>query len=695
VIDDIGFGSTSCSGGPIETPAIDRLAGGGLLYTNFHTTPLCSPTRASLLTGRNHHSVGMGVLVDHVGVEGEGYTRRVDATTAGVGAYLRASGYRTACIGKWHLTPSEETEVGDASDRWPTAPMFGFDRYYGFIGGSTNQWYPDLWEDDRPVEPPRTPREGYHLSEDLVDRAIAFTDERADTPWFLYLAFGATHEPHQVGPEWIAPYRGRFDRGWDAVREETLVRQLDRGLVPQGTKLAPMFPDTPRWADLSDLERTVFARMMEVFAGFATHTDAQIGRLVEHLRTTDQLRDTLVLVLVGDNGAAAEGGSRGIFNRSPIPLAEVAEHLDELGGPTSRIEYPAGWGMAMNAPFRYSKSHAHLGGCRNPLVVHWPEGFEARGEHRAQFHHVIDVVPTILDVTGLLLPEELAGFRQRPLEGITMGPTFDDPGAPERHDTQYFEMLGNRAIYHRGWRAVTLHTRDWRPVVASFDEDRWELYHLEEDWSECRDLAEREPERLRAMIALWEREAERFRVLPLNRDIAFWERHRLERRVLREGAMRVRGPAGGSVTIGRSWTLRCAVELDRTPAAGTIAAEGGLGGGWRLSLDEGRPAFRYNFSGLEPSDAVAPHPLGPGRHEIGVTFEVEPREGAVAGASVTLDVSGVTVARGTIPRVAEGFYAFDGGLDVGADRGSPVSARPAADAFSGRIYEVIVEPLDP
>jgi arylsulfatase len=694
VIDDIGFGSTSCSGGPIETPAIDRLMSDGLLFTNFHTTPLCSPTRASLLTGRNHHSVGMGVLVDQVGAQGAGYTRRVDAATAGIGAYLRATGYETACIGKWHLTPSEETDVGNRSDRWPTVPLFGFDSYYGFIGGSTNQWYPDLWEDDLPVEASRTPAQGYHLSEDLVDRAIAFTSDRAarpPAPWFLYLAFGATHEPHQVGPEWIEP-----DRGWDVVREETLALQIERGIVPPGTDLAPMFPDTPRWSDLSDLERRVFARMTEVFAGFGSHTDAQIGRLIESLRSTGQLRDTLVLVLVGDNGAAAEGGPDGIFNRSQVPLAEVAEHLDELGGPTSRIEYPAGWGMAMNAPFRYSKSHTHLGGCRNPLVVHWPEGIKAGGEQRAQFHHVIDIVPTILDVTGIPLPEEVDGVRQRPLEGTTMLPTFANPDAPERHDTQYFEMLGNRAIYHRGWRAVTLHTRDWRPVVPSFDEDRWELYHLEEDWSESRDLAEQEPERLRAMIALWEHEAERFRVLPLNQEIAFWEHHALERRVLLAGTTRVRGTVGGSVTIGRSWTLRCSIDLARSPATGPIAAEGGLGGGWRLSLDEGRPTFRYNFAGLDHSRLTAPEVLGSGRQEIVVAFRVRPRGVEGARASVTIVINDEEVARGSIPRIAEGFYAFDGGLNVGCDLGSPVSQGPATDlVFTGRILEVILEPEPP
>ena len=514
VLDDVGFAQIGCYGSDIATPNIDRLAAGGLRFSNFHTAALCSPTRSCLLTGRNHHRNGMGRVAD-LASGYPGYWGRIPRENGFLSEILRAHGYATYAVGKWHLTPDDETHMAGDRSSWPLGR--GFDRWYGFHGGETHQFVPTLYCDNHSVQPPRTIDEGYHLSADLADRAIEFLSDLrnvdAEQPFFLYFATGACHSPHQAPPEWIERYRGQFDDGWDRWREPT--RQLADGIIPAGTALSPRPEWVPAWDDLHEPDQEVAARFMECFAAFLSYTDDQIGRLLDFLEESGDLDDTLI-VLVSDNGASSEGGPTGsindirVSNRDPAGRKEMRDRIDELGGPTMHNNYPWGWTMAGNTPFRRWKREVHEGGVADPCIVRWPKRFAHEGGGmRRQFAHAIDVFPTVLELVGVDMPEEIGGVEQRPVEGTSFAYLLPDDAAdaPEQHDTQYFEMFGSRGIYHRGWKAVTFKSLGTAPgpndFDTPFDEDVWELYHVAEDPSETRDLADDEPERLAALVELW------------------------------------------------------------------------------------------------------------------------------------------------------------------------------------------------
>ena len=523
LIDDMGFGATSAFGGPCEMPTLERLAAGGLSYSRFHTTALCSPTRQALLTGRNHHSAEMG-SVGEVATSMPGNTSVRPNTVATVAEMLRLNGYSTAAFGKMHQTPVWETSVSGPFDRWPTGD--GFEKFWGFVAGETNQWEPTLYEGTTPTEPRATAEEGYHITEEQVDQAIAWITAQKtmtpDKPFFAYMSYGATHAPHHAPKEWIEKYQGKFDKGWDAVRAETLANQIDKGLVPADTELTDRPPGVQGWDELSDDQRLVGARLMETYAGFAEHTDHHTGRLIDALDEIGVLDDTMVIYIAGDNGASAEGGLDGTFNELkalngiPETVEEILPHLDEIGSPTAFNHYPVGWAHAMNTPYQWTKQVAsHFGGTRNGTVIHWPNGIDAKGEVREQFHHVIDIVPTMLEAAGLPQPYMVNGIAQKQIEGVSMTYSFNDPDAADRHTTQYFEMFGNRGIYHHGWTAVTKHRTPWEmgegAVVPLLADDVWELYDTTTDWSQARDLAgeARETGRTPAAVLVGSREIQR------------------------------------------------------------------------------------------------------------------------------------------------------------------------------------------
>lgn len=714
VVDDIGYGWIEPFGGLIHTPNIDRLAKNGLRYTNFHTTALCSPTRACLLTGRNHHSVGMANITE-LATGFPGYNGRQPQDKAGIAAMLHQHGYTTFALGKWHNTPSEETSLNGPYDRWPTGPVFGFDRFYGFLGGDSDQWYPKLFVDREPVDQPRLPEQGYHLSEDLVDHAISWvTQHRAldpGRPWLTYLAFGAMHAPHHVAPEWIDKYKGKFDLGWDAYREQTLARQKALGAVPAEAQLAPMLEGVQRWDDLSADEKRLFARMAEIFAGYMEHTDAQIGRLVDALERSGQLENTLLFVFVGDNGSSGEGTLNGLFNEqsmanlAPDTLAQNLARIDEFGQPGSYNHYPVGWALAGNTPFKLCKQYTHFGGTRNPLVVHWPKGIRAKGELRHQFHHVIDVVPTILDAIGVQPPRSVNGVQQGPVEGYPMNYSFDDADQPTTHGTQYFEMLGNRGLYHDGWKIVTYHGRKpWENRAAwGFDQDRWELYDLRKDPAEAHDLmqgrdaADRDDpmvKKLLELVSMWWSEAGRYQVLPLDdrfmeralgREGLFAERSRM---TFYEGSVRIQ-PFEAPATLNRSWAMQAEIEVPAAGATGPIAAMGGTVSGWSLYLKESVPVFCYNFSGTDYTYVRAPQALAPGRHTLRYEFEKTGKEPLGAGGVCRLAVDGRKVAEATLARTCPVGYTIDETFDIGWDKGTPVSEEYGPIArFTGKILRV-------
>ena len=529
LLDDVGFGASSVFGGPCNTPTFERLASDGLRYNRFHTTALCAPTRAALLTGRNHHSVGMGGITE-VATSAPGNSSLRPNTKAPLAETLRLNGYCTAQLGKCHEVPVWQTSPMGPFDMWPTGS--GFEYFYGFIGGEDNQWNPALYEGTTPVEPPATPEEGYHLTEDLADKAIAWVGQQKalmpDKPFFMYFAPGATHAPHHVPKEWIEKYRGKFDDGWDRLRERTFARQKELGVIPQDCELTPRHEEIPAWDDMPDELKPVLARQMEVYAAFLEHTDHHVGRLIDAIEALGALDDTLVYVMIGDNGASAEGTLNGAFNEmanfNGMAALETTEFLvstmDKLGSPEAYNHYSVGWAHAMDTPYQWTKQVAsHWGGTRNGTIVRWPGGIEARGEVRSQFCHVIDVCPTVLEVAGLPHPVTVNGVQQAPIEGTSMVYSFDDAEAPERHDLQYFEMFANRGIYHKGWSAVTKHRTPWvmgATELPAFDDDVWELYDGSKDWSQAHDLSKEMPEKLHELQRLWLIEATKYNVLPLD-----------------------------------------------------------------------------------------------------------------------------------------------------------------------------------
>jgi arylsulfatase A-like enzyme len=706
ILDDVGYGWLSSYGGSIETPNIDGLARNGLLYNNWHTTALCSPTRATLLTGRNHHSVSTGAVTD-MATGFPGYDGRIPKEKATIAAALRKYGYNTFAVGKWHNTPAGETGPEGPFDRWPTGEMMGFDRFYGFLGGGCNQWYPPLVWDNHPIAPPKTPEEGYHLSVDLVDKAILFISNHEsvapEKPWFLWLAFGAAHAPHHVSKEWADKYKGKFDQGWDKVREETLARQKRMGIVPENTELAPPNEGVQKWDELSGDEKKLFARMMEVYAGFLSHTDHQIGKLISFLEEIGNIENTLMFVC-SDNGASAEGMLTGLFNEASVfnmeleSTEENMKRIDELGGPTSYNHYPVGWAMAGDSPFKWYKQYTHYGGTKDPLIVHWPKGIRDRGKIRTQFHHSADIVPTIFEAVGVDPPAEIGGYAQAPLEGVSMLYSFNDAIAPSRKQIQYFEMLGNRAIWRNGWKAVTYHGRlPWENKSRwSFDEDKWELYNVEEDFSECKDLADKHPEKLRQLVELWWAEAGKYNVLPL--DDRFAERQALRDEISKEkksytfypGTVRV--PENSAPHFkNRSYSINAEVEIPKAGAEGPICAIGGIGSGWSLYIKDKKLVYCYNYLGkyyyLNSTDHVPT-----GKVKLGFEFEKTGKEKFGAGGIARLYINGNKAGELKIPRTVRFVYSMGESFDIGRDSGTAVTPEYKHHAeFTGTIKKVVID----
>ncbi|PSL08422.1 arylsulfatase [Haloactinopolyspora alba] len=710
LVDDMGFGAPSAFGGPCEMPTADRLADGGLRYSRFHVTAVCSPTRQSLLTGRNHHSVGMGVTTEMASAA-PGYTGIRPRTAATIGQVLSGNGYNTGAFGKWHQTPARDVSPAGPFDRWPTGE--GFEKFYGFICAEMNHWYPVLFDGTNPIEPDRTPEDGYHLSEDVVDQAIDWISTqqtlKPDVPFFAYVPFGATHAPYHVPREYREKYRGRFDHGWDRQREITLERQKELGVVPQDAELAPWAEGVPHWDELSEQERRAAASLMELYAGFAEHTDDQVGRLVEALDEMGELDNTLIIYILGDNGASAEGGLGGTLNEHRIAsgITDSAEHINAhdaaLGDPSTHAHYPVGWALAMNTPYQWTKQVAsHFGGTRDGMVVHWPDGITERGGVRHQFHHVIDVLPTVLEAAGLPEPSTVDGVPQQPIEGTSMLYSFNDADAPDRRRLQYFEMVGHRGIYHDGWMAVTRHGTPWEMVQSGdrqyFDDDVWELYDTNVDWTQAHDVAAEHPGKLRELQQLFLIEAAKYNVFPLDDRMTERENPREAGRLdlhgdrdsitFRKAGLRLTEETAPYVK-NRSHTITAEIDVPAGGADGVLVAQGGRFGGWSLYCHDGRAHYAYNYFGLDVYKVAAAQPLTPGRHEVRVEFGYD-GGGVGRGGDVVLLVDGEKAANGRVEGTIPYYFAFDETFDVGVDRASPVvDDYPTADnAFTGELVSV-------
>jgi arylsulfatase len=686
VLDDVGFAQLGCFGSDIDTPHLDRLAAGGLRYSSFHTTALCSPTRACVLTGRNHHAVGMGRIID-LATGFPGYDARIPPSCALLPAMLTPHGYAAYAVGKWHLTPEDEEHLGARRDRWPLGR--GFERFYGFFPGETHQNVPALIHDSHHVEPPAGVDDGYHLTADLVDHAIEHIEDLrnvdVDKPWFLYLATGACHSPHQAPAEWVARYRGHFDQGWDEWRVATLARQKAAGVVPAHTELSPRPDWVPAWSSLSPVERRVYARYMEAFAGFLSHTDHELGRLLDRLAALGELDDTIVMVL-SDNGASSEGGPTGslndgrVWNALPRTVEEADERLDDIGGPRLHNNYPWGWTVAGNTPFKRWKRETHEGGVADPLIVHWPNGIAGRGEVRTQYVHAIDLAPTLLEVIGIDPPTTVAGVAQRPLDGVSFAATFRDAAAPEAHTTQYYEMLGCRALYHEGWKAVSYH--EVQSDEPGLDQVGWELYDLRADPSECHDLAAAEPDRLAELIDRWWVEAERNQVLPLDNrpfsELVFQRASSVAPRA-RYTYWPGRAPVPESVAVNvraRAHTISAhvTVEPGTDVLEGVLAVQGSVLGGWSFHLlADGRLCYVHNLAGWRLYRVEADiGRLAPGDHVLAFRFTPPAAE---------LLVDGEVVGTGEIRRTIWSRFSLTG---AGLTAGWAPDLSPADEDYRGR-----------
>ena len=722
LLDDMGFGAPSVTGGPCNMPAMQQVADDGLLYNRFHTTALCSPTRVALLTGRNHHSAGIGSVAEvATGAPGNDSVR--PNTVATVAEMLRLNGYSTGCVGKAHQTPAWEVSMSGPFDRWPTGE--GFEKFYGFVGGETNQWSPTLMLGTSPIEPPKTAEEGYHFSEDITDKAISWMRGldvmTPDKPFFLYVSYGATHAPHHVSQEWIDKYKGKFDKGWDAVRDETLANMKAKGLVPENTELTGRPEGVEAWDDLNDTQKTVYAKLMEAYAGMAEHTDVQVARLMDALKDMGKYDDTLFIYIAGDNGASAEGGLDGTFNELmalngiPQVLEDVLPRLDEIGGPKSFNHYPVGWAHAMNTPFQYTKQVAsHYGGTRNAVAMSWPKGIKARGEVRDQWHHVIDIVPTILESAGLPEPYFVNGAAQKPIEGVPMNYTFDNPDAESTHTTQYFEIFANRGIYQDGWTAVTHHSTPWlNREWPSLDADDWELYDTNVDWSQAHDLSKEMPDKLRQMQYLFMIEAAKYNVFPLD-----------DRRYERFNAATAGRPdlAGDRTTQtfwpgmdtlfentvlnvkNRSHTVTAEIEvpsgtlkelgrwLGDGGADGVLVAQGGRFAGWSLYVKNGRAKYCHNWFDQDYYYVEAKEPLPAGTVNIRYHFDFDGEYGG--GGTGTLYYNDKLVGEGRIEKTVPNIFSADETLDIGSDLALPVTdeyPEGSANRFKGNLKWVRID----
>ena len=701
LLDDVGFAQLGCFGSDIRTPTFDRLAAAGLRYRDFHTTAICSPTRACLLTGRNHHSNGVGIIQE-MATGFPGYNGMVPRENGFLSEILLAHGYATFAIGKWHLTLSGELASGASKARWPLSR--GFERYYGFLGGKTNQWAPTLVHDNHYIDPPQRAEEGYHLNADLADRAIEFiTDLRTvapKKPFFMYYCLGAGHAPHHVEPEWIENYHAKFDRGWDLWREEVFARQLTMGIVPPGTRLSPRPPWVRAWADLSAAAKRLYARQMEVYAGFLEQTDHHIGRVVDFLEELGELDNTLLL-LASDNGASAEGGEHGSFNELQFPnLVEASvednlAHLDEWGSVKSYPNYSWGWAWAGNTPLRRWKRYLHQGGMSDPLVVHWPKGIAARGEVRGQYAHVVDVAPTILDALGIVAPRVLNGVAQRPIEGVSFAHTFDDAGCRSKKEVQYYEMIGSRALWADGWKAVVEQPQGGMLTDEILRRQKWELYHVERDFSECEDLAEKHSEKLAELIERWWVEAGKYNVLPLDSRM---QSRMGERKpsTTPTGNRYVYYPGGApqfeytAVNVkNRSHTITAVVEIPPGGAEGVLLAHGSWFAGYSLYVKDRRLHYVHNYLGMAEYRIAATEELPSG--ELSLQFRFT-RTGEHCGRGA-LYLGDRLIGEGEIPHTVPAVIETSGeGLCCGYDSGLPVTADYQSPfRFTGRIARVVVE----
>jgi len=707
--DDAGFGSASAFGGPCQTPAAEKLAAGGLKFNRFHTTALCAPTRQALLTGRNHHSGGMGCITE-CATGAPGYSSVLPNTISPLAKTLKLNGYSTAMFGKCHEVPVWQTSQVGPFNAWPTGGG-GFEYFYGFIGGEANQWYPALYEGTRPVEPKKTPEEGYHLMEDMTDKAIDWISQQKalapDKPFFAYFAPGATHAPHHVPKEWADKYKGKFDQGWDKLREETFARQKKLGVIPADCELTPRHKEIPAWDEMPEAFKPVLRREMEVYAGYLEYTDHHVGRLFEGLETLGIMEDTLVYYIIGDNGASAEGSINGCFNEMSyfnglqgFETAEyLTERLDKLGGPESYNHYAVGWAHAMNTPYQWTKQVAsHFGGTRNGTIVSWPKGFKAKGEVRSQFHHVIDVAPSILEAAGIPEPVAVDGIHQDPIQGVSMLYAFDDATAAEQHETQYFEMFGNRGIYHKGWTAVTHHATPWiRAASIPLDDDVWELYDTTKDWSQAKDLSKEMPQKLHELQRLWLIEATRYNVLPIDdRLLEKINPDTAGRPVFIKGKTQLLFSGMGHLSENcvlsiknKSHSVTAEIVVPEKGAEGVIIAQGADIGGWSLYAKDGKLKYCYNWGGLKHFYVEGTTPIPAGQHQVRMEFAYA-GGGLGKGGRVTLYTDGQKVGEGDIGATLAMIFSADDGLDVGADNGASVSEDygPRGNGFNGRVKGV-------
>lgn len=708
LLDDVGFGMCSTFGGPVPTPNMQRLADNGLSYTRFHTTALCSPTRAALLAGRNHHSVGTGVIIE-MGTGFPGYTGIIPRSTALVSEMLSGNGYATSMFGKWHNTPEQDISPAGPFDRWPTG--LGFDYFYGFNQGETHQYYPTLYRNTINVSPPATPEEGYHFTADMTDEAIGWIQNtRAadpDKPWFVYFSTGAVHAPHHAPREWQEKFAGQFDLGWDKQREMTHAKQIELGIIPKGTKLTPRPEQIPAWDSVPEKAKPVYTRLMENYAGFMAHTDHHVGRLIDSLEDSGQLDNTLIFYVVGDNGASAEGGLEGTFSEIAsllgiqLGLESTINRIDEIGGPKSEPHVPVGWAWAMDAPFQWTKQVAsHFGGTRNPMIIHWPRGIKARGEQRTQFHHVIDVVPTILEACQLPAPTEVNGIRQKPIEGVSMKYSFEDGDAAGKRTTQYFEMLGSRAIYHDGWIACSRIGVPWEVTGRGLEDLKaaeWELYEIRNDFSQANNLAADNPERLQELQTKFMEEAKKYNVLPI--DPRFSERMDPKLRVGGEprtswtyygNKVWLPEPIGPQI-FPRGHTITATLNIPEGGAEGVVTCAGAFSAGWTLFIQDGKPSFRYQCFELADVEIPGTVEVPVGEVELKTVFTPD-ADSKIGAGTLKLFVNGKPAGEGkltrTLPR--HGLEPFEVGRD------SITAIDPAYEdqgtfEFTGEIEKVVFE----
>jgi arylsulfatase A-like enzyme len=707
LIDDMGFGASSQFGGPIDMPVLSKLGANGLSYNRFHTTALCSPTRVAILTGYNHHSNNAGSIMETATTYPGNNGVRPQSITP-MAEVLRQNGFSTAAFGKYHETPPWEISVSGSLDRWPTRS--GFDKFYGFIGGETNQWAPLVYDGVAQVEVPDDPN--YHFTTDMTNNAIrwmrfqqALTPEK---PFFIYFATGATHAPHHAPKEWIDKYKGKFDQGWDKMREQTLERQKKLGIVPSDTRLAPKPSDIKDWDSLTADEKKMFSKQMETYAGFGAHTDFEIGRLVSAVEDLGELENTLIFYVVGDNGASAEGSMNGLYNEMtyfngvPETVQDMLKHYDEWGSEKTYPHFAAGWAVAMNAPFQWTKQVASdFGGTRNGMVVHWPGGIKAKGEIRSQFTHVIDIAPTVFEVCLVPTPKTVNGIQQDPIEGTSFKYTFDDGAAKERHTVQYFEMFGNRAVYKDGWMARTIHRPAWKYLPdRPLQEDLWELYNTNDDFSLSSNLASSNADKLKELQDVFMKEGEKYHVLPVDDRLA----ERLDaksvgRPTVMDGRNSVtfgEGMKGMGVDIfistrNTSYTITADVEVT-TNTNGVMVCQGGRFGGFSFYLKNGKPTFTYNYLGLESYTVAGSRPLKPGKHKLVYDFKYD-GGGPGKGGTGSLMVDGAKAGEGRIAKTQPGIFSVDDLADIGTDDGTSVANYGGSAKFDGKLERVRIETL--